>query len=40
VAAGDEHLLGLAGAGIGAAQLHGADAAAVRDGQVAHGIAG
>jgi len=40
VAAGDEYLFGLPGAGVGAPQLDGADAATVRDGQLAHHVAG
>ena len=40
VPAGDEHLLDLAGVQVGAAELDGADAAAVLGGQVADDIAG
>ncbi len=40
VPAGNEHLLGLAGVEVGSAELHGADAAAVLDGELAHDVAG
>src|SRR5712691_8055982 len=40
VPAGDEHLLGPAGVQVGAPQLYGADAAAVRNGEFADDVAG